>query len=50
MFDVGRSMFDVQSVHGSGQTEYHTKFHTSAALYASAQSDQKRNSSVTNVD
>ena len=26
-FDVGRSMFDVQSVHCSGQMESHTKFH-----------------------
>ena len=31
IFDVGRSMFDVQSVHCSGQAESHTKFHTSAA-------------------
>jgi hypothetical protein len=27
MFDVGRSMFDVQSVHYPGQAEFHTKFH-----------------------
>jgi len=26
MFDVGRSMFDVQSVHYPGQAEFHTKF------------------------
>jgi hypothetical protein len=35
----GRSMFDVQSFQRSKQK----KFHTSAALAASAQSDQKRN-------
>jgi uncharacterized protein with GYD domain len=27
MFDVGRSMFDVQSFHRSGQAEAHKKFH-----------------------
>ena len=25
MFDVGRSMFDVQSVHCSGQADFHTR-------------------------
>jgi hypothetical protein len=25
MFDVGRSMFDVQSFHCSGQAEFHTR-------------------------
>jgi hypothetical protein len=30
-FDVGRSMFDVQSVRCSGRAEFHTKFHTSGA-------------------
>jgi hypothetical protein len=26
-FDVGRSMFDVQSFHCSGKMEFHKKFH-----------------------
>ena len=30
MFDVGRSMFDVQSFHYSGQAEFYTKVQVSA--------------------
>jgi len=32
-FDVGRSMFDVQSVHCSGQAESHTKIHISGSEF-----------------
>jgi hypothetical protein len=40
MFGVGRSMFDVQSFHRSGQAEFHT---SAAAGLNSGQSDRKRN-------
>jgi hypothetical protein len=30
MFDVGRSMFDVQSFHCSGQAKFHMMFQVSA--------------------
>jgi hypothetical protein len=38
MFDVGRSMFDVPSIHCSGQTEFHI---SGAAGLKSGQFNQK---------